>query len=266
MRKSTDKDRQNAPQMGSSFEQRTTHYPFDPIQAELHVYGKNSKVCLTDSRGFATPKNRNPAELVLDASEGFIPLWAKGVNLRWRFNPRLLNYFQNPIAAITEIRSLFSEALLAWGDAAPVTFSERNDAWDFEIAIRSDNCDSRGCTLASAFFPDSGRHELAIYPMLFQQPREEQVETMIHELGHIFGLRHFFANVSEIAFPSVQFGKHTPFTIMNYGEKSVLTEQDKSDLKHLYEKVWSGELQHINGTRVVTFVPFHQLGAAKLGC
>ena len=248
------------------FAEKVNEYPFDPVQAEEHIYGKESRLCQTDTRGYPTPRNRNPAELVLDASEGFIPLWAKGVNLRWRFNPRIINYFQRPGAAMQEIRKLFSEALLAWGDAAPVTFSERNDAWDFEITIRPDNCSPRGCTLASAFFPDSGRHELAIYPTLFRQSRAEQVETMIHELGHVFGLRHFFANLTETDYPSVNFGRQNPFTIMNYGKKSVLTDQDKSDLKLLYEKVWDGELRSINGTRIVTFVSYHQLGTPVNGC
>ncbi len=86
------------------------------------------------------------------------------------------------------------------------------------------------------------------------------VETLVHEIGHTFGLRHFFANVSETAWPSVIFGKHEPFSIMNYGHKSILTDDDKSDLKALYEKVWSGELIEINDTRIVLVKPFHTLG------
>ena len=152
-------------------------------------------------------------------------------------------------------------ALLAWGDAAPVKFAEREDAWDFEIVMRPDQCNANGgCVLASAFFPDSGRHELAIHPKMFTQTKQEQAETLMHEIGHIFGLRHFFAEVSESAWPSVKFGEHRPFSIMNYGVQSVLTPQDKTDLKKLYQKVWSGELTHINGTRIVQFKPYHTFG------
>ena len=81
-----------------------------------------------------------------------------------------------------------------------------------------------------------------------------------HELGHVFGLRHFFAELSESSFPSVKFGKHEPFSIMNYGSKSVMTANDRNDLKSLYEKVWSNELTAINGTRIVTFSPYHVIG------
>jgi len=125
---------------------------------------------------------------------------------------------------------------LAWGDAAPIKFVKNEDAWDFKIVMReADECNISGCVLASAFFPDAGRHELVLYPKMFTQDREEQVETLIHEIGHMFGLRHFFAQVRETAWPAEVFGKHRKFSIMNYGEASELTTHDKSDLKKLYQ-------------------------------
>ena len=162
-----------------------------------------------------------------------------------------MSNFQNPAAAKAEIRKLLGEAVLAWDTSAPVKFAERNDAWDFEIVVRkADNCDVNGCVLASAFFPDAGRHKLTIYPEMFKQSHQEQVETLIHEIGHVFGLRHFFAQVSEKAWPAEIFGVHKAFSIMNYGSQSVLTQDDKSDLKRLYEAAWSGDLTEINGTPI----------------
>ncbi len=249
----------NTTSKSTAFAARKQENVFKPANTDLHLYG-NSKVCLTDSKGYAMPKNMSPAEIVLDASEGFIPLWAENVNLRWRFNRNSLLYFENPQLAKDAIRELFSEAILKWDYAAPIKFSEREDAWDFEISVRhSDNCSSYGCTLASAFFPDAGRHELVIYPKMFTQSRKEQVDTLIHEIGHIFGLRHFFADIEEREWPSEIYGKHNPFSIMNYGNKSELTEDDKSDLSELYKKVWNGELKNINGTPIVLVKPYHQL-------
>ena len=230
--------------------------------SEVHVFG-NRVICDTDPRGHETPKGRSPLEIVVDASEGFIPLWAKDTTLRWQFRESSMRRFKNPTAAKAAIRKLFGEALLAWGDAAPVKFSERSDAWDFEFVVRrSDDCDATGCVLASAFFPDAGRHQVLIYPKMFTQSHQEQVETLVHEIGHAFGLRHFFANVSETAFPSQIFGVHKAFTIMNYGNKSKLTADDKADLKRLYQLAWSGQLTHINGTPIKFVRPFHTIGAA----
>jgi hypothetical protein len=226
-------------------------------KGRAHVYGKGIR-CKTDALGHATPEGRGPLDLVVNASEGFIPLWAKGMTLRWRFQQESLSGLVDPEAAKAAVRVVLGKALLAWGDAVPIKFAERRDAWDFEIAIRNaDDCNVNGCVLAQAFFPDAGRHELVIYPKTFEESPKEQVDTLAHELGHVFGLRHFFAKVSEQAWPSEIFGKHRPFSIMNYGAQSELTAADKSDLKRLYAAAWNGTLTQINQTPIRLFRPFH---------
>lgn len=225
--------------------------------SKVHVYG-NGIICKTDSRGQETPGGLSITEIVVDASEGFIPLWEQNSILRWRFQERTFALFEDPDAARAEIKGLFADALLLWGDAAPVQFTEADDAWDFEFVVREgDACNPNGCVLAAAFFPDGGRHEVELYPKMFTQDRTEQVETLVHEMGHVFGLRHFFANISETAWRSEIFGTHDPFSIMNYGAKSTLTQADKDDLKLLYELAWNGELVKINGTQIKFFRPNH---------
>lgn len=254
----TTEGRQDIP---NAFKPKAQGDAFAAAEPEVHMIG-DEILCDTEKRGYATPNNRSPAELVLDASEGFIPLWAKGVTLRWSFDEISMSYFQNTATAKAGIRALMTEAIGMWGDAAPVGFNELNDAWDFEIVMRAnDRCNASGCVLASAFFPDAGRHQLVIYPKMFTQSYAEQVETLVHEIGHIFGLRHFFAQIRESDWPSVVFGDHKPFSIMNYGEQSTLTDVDKSDLKKLYQQVWSGQLTEINGTAIRLFKPFHDSGS-----
>jgi len=218
--------------------------------------------CDTDDVGSATPRGLSPFELVLDASDGFVPLWAKGVTLHWRFRESSFQHFVNPTAAKAAVEQLFREGVQAWRDAAPIRFKRTTDVWDFEVVMRAqDNCNASGCVLASAFFPDAGRHQLVVYPRMFQQTRAEQVETMAHEVGHIFGLRHFFAIVKETGFPAEIFGTHVKFTIMNYGDDSKLTPADRADLKTLYRKVWAGQLIDINGTPIKLVRPYHASGA-----
>lgn len=227
----------------------------DPL---LHIYGRNGIVCATEGRGHPTPRNADPLLIVLEASEGFIPLWAKGTTLRWRFQERSMSQLENPVAARAAIKDLLGRAIVAWGDAAPVKFTEQSDTWDFEIVARaSDECGTSGCVLASAFFPDAGRHQLVLYPKLFKQSAEEQLDTMIHEIGHVFGLRHFFAQLRETPWASQVFGTHSPFSIMNYGAQSVFTEADKADLRRLYQLAWRGEISHVNGTPIRFVHPFH---------
>ncbi len=242
------------------FDLRESKDPLAKAERLVHVIG-DGIICNTDTRGYATPEGRSPLEIVLDATEGFVPLWARNTTLRWRFQERSMLYFERPSAAKDAIRKLFGESVLRWGNAAPVRFAERNDAWDFEIVMRNaDDCDGSGCVLASAFFPDAGRHELTFYPRMFTQNREEQIETLIHEIGHVFGLRHFFANISETRWASEIFGTHNPFSIMNYGSQSVLTDADKSDLRRLYLMAWNGELTNVNGTPIRFVKPYHTIG------
>lgn len=217
-------------------------------------------VCSTDSRGHETPGGRSITDLVVDASEGFIPLWAYGQTLRWRFQERSFALHDNPDERKAVILDLISQALVKWGAAAPVKFTRDDDLWDFEVVLRNaPDCSAGGCVLASAFFPDQGRHQLTIYPTMLEQVPGEQVETLCHEFGHVFGLRHFFAAVSETAWPVQFFGSQSPFTIMNYGGKSVLTPTDLRDLTELYRLVWSGQLTQINGTPIRLVKPYSRL-------
>jgi reprolysin-like metallo-peptidase family M12B len=240
------------------------HDASDPAaDAARHIHvRKGGFRCATEKRGQDTPNGASLYELVVNASEGFIPLWAKGVVLRWKFADGTLKQFQNPAAAEQAIERLLGEAVVEWGAAAPIAFRKTSDVWDFEIVVKgADDCDPNGCVLASAFFPDAGRHRLSLYPILFRQSRAEQIETLAHEIGHIFGLRHFFALKLEQGFPAEIFGEHAKFTIMNYGDESILTDTDRSDLANLYRLAWSGQLAAINGTPIRLVRPYHDLPA-----
>jgi Matrixin len=221
--------------------------------SQVHSLGNNI-ICTTESRA----RTRSPLEIVVDATEGFIPLWAENLVLRWRFNGPSLAVFEQPEAIKSAVRELLTKAISAWDDAVPIRFTEASDNPDFEIHVeQNDSCTIQGCTLAQAFFPDAGRHQLFVFPKMFEQVQKEQVDTLTHEIGHVFGLRHFFAQELETKWPSEIFGEHKPFSIMNYGANSELTKTDREDLKKLYQSVWQGQLTQINGTPVKLVRPFH---------
>jgi hypothetical protein len=235
---------------------KTTDELVDITDSQVQRLGEGI-ICRTDYR----PVKRDPGSLVINATEGFIPLWAENLVLRWRFNETSLAMFQQPEAIKRKIRKLLNSAITAWGDAAPIRFTESVDNSDFEVVVeKNDDCSPQGCTLAQAFFPDAGRHKLYVYPKMFGQIKKEQVDTLTHEIGHIFGLRHFFAPDLETRWPSEIFGENKPFSIMNYGDKSELTDVDRRDLKILYKSAWSGQLTKINGTPIKLVRPFHYLG------
>jgi hypothetical protein len=226
-------------------------------ESQVHVLDKDKGViCRTDYRA----RPRSPLEIVLDATHGFIPLWEENLVLQWRFNEASVSVFRQPEAVKSKIRELLGAAVMAWGDAAPIRFDENADNSDFEIVVEQfPDCSPQGCVLAEAFFPDAGRHQLLIFPTMFEQDRQEQVDTLTHEIGHVFGLRHFFALEFETGSPAVIFGEHNPESIMNYGRLSELTDADRRDLRLLYEGVWSRQLRKINGTPIKLIRPFHYL-------
>jgi Matrixin len=228
------------------------------VEPQMHVYGRAGAQCITDtSLGKRSPQDRrDPFKLVVGIGgpgEGNIPLWAEDTTLRWRFRERSLARFEDPEGAKSFIQELFGAALLAWGDATPVRFVYGEEVrGDFEVAMNwCSDCTttngSTGCVLASAFFPARAHERLWLYPEMFEQSVQEMIETLVHELGHCFGLRHYFAPEEETDWPAVVFGTHKPFSIMNYGSESVLTEADRDDLKRLYEAAWSGKINNIGG-------------------
>jgi len=164
--------------------------PFAVIEAhaedlpavEHHYTSDEGKVhhrCSTDKRGYATPLGQSEEKLRVDSHLGFVPLWAHGSVLRWRFNERSFRIFQNPQAAKQAVRRLMSEGIGLWEDAVPVTFSEQRDLVDFEVVMMPrPDCDGSGCVLASAFFPDSGRHKLNLY-FIAHQARNRQNPTVL---------------------------------------------------------------------------------------
>lgn len=243
------------------FKLKTTS--FLPKKEYLHIYNKHI-ICVTDSKGHPQPDNKDSLELRVNSSNGFIPLWEEGVTLNWRFSKSFGSYFMKPEAAKAGVRKLLGEAIIAWQDACPLKFHEDEDAWDFEIAMHQKDCNDSGCVLASAFFPGSGRNTFHIYPTMFEQDYQEQIETLEHEIGHVFGLRHFFANIKEKDSPSELFGTDNAFSIMNYGDKSKLTADDIKDLKALYELAWSGKLTTINGTEIRQFKSYHMNSGQKI--
>jgi hypothetical protein len=259
---------------GSALESGLEADPFAPAEKQVeeehkeklsHIIRRGVR-CATEQIAQSKARGRSPLEIVLDASEGFVPLWEKNCTLRWRFKDRTLQQFKDPLAAKAVIEQLLAESILEWRNAAPIKFSQSDTAWDFEIAVEeNDDCDPTGCVLASAFFPDAGRHTLKIFPKMLKQKRSEQVETLVHEIGHVFGLRHFFALELETPWPAEIFGEHKPFGIMNYGDASVLTDADRDDLRRVYELAWSGELTNINGTPIRFVRPFHTSGAKAEG-
>lgn len=204
---------------------------------------KRKFICVTEPR-VAAPQDG--LEALLDATGGVISLWERNTRLSWRFDGSLTK-FSNPDKIKGIVRGLLAEGIGLWQDAAPVQFAEDENRFDFEVALPLDAHPDGDNVLAEAFFPGAGARKMILYPSMFRQVKSEQIETLAHEFGHIFGLRHFFAQENEAKFPSVVFGTHVHFTIMNYDNNSYMTQADRDDLKILYESARAKTITAVGG-------------------
>jgi hypothetical protein len=70
-------------------------------------------------------------------------------------------------------------------------------------------------------------------------PDQGIVATFMHELGHVFGLRHSFALKEEKN--AIRYGGVTrDISIMSYGRQCFHVSEDTQELEQLYKDVWSG--------------------------
>jgi len=227
------------------------------LDESVHVLGA-CQVCSTERR--ARTREEIESSLIIAPTSGKLRFWAENQILHWRFSDASLMRYKKPELIKDAVRSLFFKAITAWGDSAPIRFKEEQDAYDFEIyLVSSDDIQGGSYTAARSFFPDKGQHRLRLYPAFFEKipDEKERVDTLIHELGHIFGLRHFMALENSPVYSGATYGMNNPLTIMNYGVLSELTPQDKSDLSSLYREVWSGRLTNVNRTPVELVRPSH---------
>lgn len=227
------------------------------LDESVHVLG-SCQVCSTERR--ARTREEIESSLIIEPTSGKLLFWAENQILHWRFGEASFMRYKKPELIKAAVRSVFFKAITAWGDSAPIRFKEEQDAYDFEIHLMPiDDIQAGSYTAARSFFPDSGQHRLRLYPAFFEKipDEKERVDALIHELGHVFGLRHFMAFENGPVFSGAVYGANNPLTIMNYGALSELTPQDKSDLSSLYREVWSGRLTNVNRTPVELVRPWH---------
>jgi len=213
--------------------------------------------CRTDDSADKRKANGG-LRIMVDSTDGVIPLWAPNQALRWGFDlPSFEQTFQDSKGVMEFVRKAIESALTSW-DFLPIQFIYQETNTDFRVKMISQkDCDSSGCVLASAFFPDSNRNTVYLYPTLFEEPNlSDIVQTLEHEIGHIFGLRHYFAATLERENPAELFGKDSERSIMNYGTLSVMTDDDRKDLKNLYNLAWNGQLTKIGSAEIHFIFPF----------
>ena len=78
------------------------------------------------------------------------------------------------------------------------------------------------------------------------------MNSLLHEIGHILGLRHEFALDRETDTPAQRFGSQNEHSVMSYDDINVIRDTDITDIKNFYDLPNKYEL---NGVPVTDYTP-----------
>ncbi|KAL6794416.1 hypothetical protein J3E68DRAFT_406744 [Trichoderma sp. SZMC 28012] len=166
----------------------------------------------------------------------YIPRWRKGSELTYTINE---DSFPT-LAEAVQVKAAMPTAISMWKSIGPrfkYLEVDNNDSATFVITY----CRHGPRNIyASSFFPDQSPGELLVYNLALSNAIHLP-NILAHEVGHILGLRHEFADEYHREgkiLPCVLLGEKNPRSIMNYYEdpgQLQVSEQDLRGLKELYE-------------------------------
>ncbi|KAM7220195.1 hypothetical protein V8F06_004523 [Rhypophila decipiens] len=239
--------------------------PFDDNMAAVPE-GKQSYPCVTQDGVMPTigvppeasggSKWKGGSGLMVGNKE-LIPRWAKPANLLYYV---VKDGFSDDDFQYTA--KSFQEAADEWNTLAfGVNISATTDRAKANFLVKYyDPKDPKVGTLARAFFPNRVG-DVLVYRKTLIEPYWRNVlkNSLLHEIGHIIGLRHEFANDPDpkIAGQNIEslahlFGTVNPHSVMSYDDVNYINDLDKKDVKAFYELP---NRTTINGVPITDYMP-----------
>ncbi|KAL7961094.1 hypothetical protein V8C34DRAFT_312191 [Trichoderma compactum] len=173
-----------------------------------------------------------------DSKEVYIPRWLRGSVLTYTVDAKSFP----TIAEAGQVKAAMQDAISMWRGIGARFCFEDLEADNYGSATFVVRYDGRRCsnTYAISFFPDELPGELLVYNLALSKA-PHLANILAHEVGHILGLRHEFADKNHKEgriLRCVLFGKKNPRSIMNYYEdpgQLQVSEQDLRELREFYE-------------------------------
>ncbi len=229
---------------------------FDHIQAEELRAALNTmpqpKKAKPSKRPYQcmTQQNETLDDLFLGVNPGSIRLWESGSTINWIARSDGYPSDQHAMHAAVAM----ARAAQQWNEAMDgrVRFQYVTNFDDaaFQLEYGGD----RGLVLASAFFPDQWQNALNtvfVYQLQFNPlQRATMYNTMLHELGHVLGLRHEHshsgippftpAEDTRGGYQSILYGEHNPRSVMAYYQGQTIQDSDVESIRLAYDDLAQG--------------------------
>lgn len=189
------------------------------VRQELYLVRKTAAKhrCATQTHGCAD---------IRIGWDGEIPRWRRGSELSYVV---CIESFPAPLSPMVE--DSMKAAIGMWNNIG-VSFKQvaRDNPATFAVIYENRNRQAYACS----FFPNELSRELIVYPSSLREP-DCLANILAHEVGHILGLRHEFANThkTEREYPSVLIGTENTQSVMNYFEHPKQLQVKKEDLEDL---------------------------------
>ncbi|RFN48797.1 matrix metalloproteinase-11 [Fusarium flagelliforme] len=207
--------------------------------------------CITqkgDEPAFAGSESNIPSIVV--GLSTIIPRWTNSTTIKWFI--RADKFPSDEEAAIAA--SALDAAANEWNAVNfGVTVYQTTDKKEanFNLVYR-DNPPDRPTVLARAFFPHQEDRDVVVFKYGMDAKNRYRLKNVfLHELGHVFGLRHEFAIVKE-GRGAKRFMNENKESVMAYNKIPTVQESDREEIRAFYQLENGAD---VDGSPVTDYVP-----------
>lgn len=140
---------------------------------------------------------------------------------------------------------------MAFGVIVSQTMDEAAANFNLIYKVNGPTEDMEG-VYAEAFFPNQAHRDVIVYEFGMEESNRYKLKNVfLHELGHVFGLRHEFA-LEEEGDGAKQFMKPNKDSVMDYNDLPTIQETDKEGIRQFYKLA---DRTKIDGSPVTDYLP-----------